>query len=484
MILRLISLSVLLLSFGSINALDISLTHCSFKAGNTNYIEVYLQVVGITANFDTLSNGKMAAAVETSVILKNGEEIVSAERFILNSPEFTLEQGVDDFVDVRRYIVPNGEYILEATFQDAGDTTNRVEVIQPISVNFNQSILEQSDLRFLSSFTAENGESAFHHNGYFLEPLPFNYYHRNSSTLIIYNEVYGAAEAIGSDYMVTYSIQEETQPGQRRTIDFRHKRLNPEEVNVVLAQLDISHLPSGNYVAVLEVKDREQKVLSSRELQFTRSNPLIDIQNIDLTTEEFTDPWLDTLTAKEVDFCMMAIEPIMSGQEVVSLNYLLDVGEIKYKKNFLHHFWTQKYGENAPVGFGQYMKVARAIHNMYRSGMGYGFETDRGRIYLKYGRPDEQIRVEDDQGAFPYEIWFYNKIAETGQTDVRFLFYNPELATNHYLLLTSTCRGERNNIRWEMVLYRNSSANQTDNRVDATTVQSSYRRRARELYEN
>jgi GWxTD domain-containing protein len=283
--------------------------------------------------------------------------------------------------------------------------------------------------------------------------------------------------------MVTYSVLRPGIEGEEAVVDFRHKRMKPLSVNVVLAQLDISGLVSGNYSLKVEVKDKSQNVLSSQMISFSRSNPLADLEAIS-TDEDIDTYWLDTLSDEKVRYCLRATPPILSGDEVETLNYLLAKSEDKYKRNFLHHVWSSRYGTNAGLAFSKYMEVADALNIMFRSGFGYGFETDRGRMYLKYGRPDQRIEVEDDQGAFPYEIWYYTKMDETGQSDVRFLFYNPSLATNDYLLLTTTCRGERSNPRWERDLYRNSGGSLSDNSVDATRVQEGYRRRARELYED
>lgn len=480
MIRSLISLTAIIFSLNSLNALDVSVTTASFLADKTRYLEVYLQVVGSTTTFDTLSNGQIKAGVETQILLKKNGEIVHAEKFFLRSPEF---ERVNDFVELRRYVIENGTFQIEASFKDIFDANNQMDVHQEIDVEFDDNQLQQSDIRMLSAIKKEEGETAFHRNGYFLEPLPFNFYHRYNSTLIFYNEVYHSAKALGEDFMVTYSIQKENSGGNADIVDFRHQRLKPLEVNVILAQLDISALPSGNYNFVVEIKDREQNLLSKRSLEFSRSNPMADVMVFEAEQDEVLT-WLDTLSEARIEYAMMALEPTLPGQDVVTLNYLLENGKLAYKKNFLYHIWNQRYGAYAEQGFHQYMDVADAINNMFKSGMGYGFETDRGRVYLKYGRPDERIRIEDDQGAFPYEIWYFNKMEETGQTNVRFMFYNPDLATNHFILLTSTCRGERQNPRWELQLYRNSGASQNDNSIDARSVPDDYRRRARQLYEN
>ena len=104
---------------------------------------------------------------------------------------------------------------------------------------------------------------------------------------------------------------------------------------------------------------------------------------------------------------------------------------------------------------------------------------------MRYGNPSEIIPVDQDNGAFPYEIWLYNKIVKTNQVNVKFLFYNPDLAGGDFRLLHSTARGERNNPRWEPELYKRvqSEIIQNDG-IDDTKVQSNFHRRAREYFDN
>ena len=70
------------------------------------------------------------------------------------------------------------------------------------------------------------------------------------------------------------------------------------------------------------------------------------------------------------------------------------------------------------------------------------------------------ISVSDEPDAPPYEIWFYEQFPFTAQSDVKFLFYNPELSAGGYTLLHSTARGEVNNPQWQLELY--SSINEGD----------------------
>ncbi|MEK7253111.1 MAG: hypothetical protein AAB316_00070, partial [Bacteroidota bacterium] len=108
----------------------------------------------------------------------------------------------------------------------------------------------------------------------------------------------------------------------------------------------------------------------------------------------------------------------------------------------------------------------------------------RGNIFMKYGAPNDVISVENDPSAPPYEIWFYNQFPQTGQNNVKFLFYNPSLADNGFLLLHSNARGEINNPRWEIELYRNAPTESEDSDfIGGTRMQDNVGRHARRLFE-
>jgi hypothetical protein len=38
-----------------------------------------------------------------------------------------------------------------------------------------------------------------------------------------------------------------------------------------------------------------------------------------------------------------------------------------------------------------------------------GWRTDRGRIYIRYGRPDDVLRRPKPRSTSPYEVWKYTR---------------------------------------------------------------------------
>jgi len=158
--------------------------------------------------------------------------------------------------------------------------------------------------------------------------------------------------------------------------------------------------------------------------------------------------------------------------------------DLRIKRYFLYRYWTEQSADNAEDLFNKYNEIAEAVDRTFNSNVGRGFETDRGIIFLRYGRPDDILSVEDEPSAPPYEIWRYNRLLETGQNNVKFLFYNPSLSTNDFILLHSTCRVERQNDRWEIELYRDDPNSNGGGGPDVRTTTDGFNRNARLHFED
>ena len=74
-----------------------------------------------------------------------------------------------------------------------------------------------------------------------------------------------------------------------------------------------------------------------------------------------------------------------------------------------------------------------------------GWQTDRGRVYVTYGKPDDVERhpFEADQRA--YEIWKYDNL----EGGVEFVFVDLSNAMNDYGLVHSTARNELRDDNWK-----------------------------------
>ena len=81
-----------------------------------------------------------------------------------------------------------------------------------------------------------------------------------------------------------------------------------------------------------------------------------------------------------------------------------------------------------------------------------GYKTDRGRVYLQYGQPNDIKEIPSDPVTVPYEIWHYYYLDD--QTNVKFVFYDPSLVGNDYELLHTNKYGETHDPNWKMKLVK------------------------------
>ncbi|MBK7669603.1 MAG: GWxTD domain-containing protein [Sphingobacteriaceae bacterium] len=102
-----------------------------------------------------------------------------------------------------------------------------------------------------------------------------------------------------------------------------------------------------------------------------------------------------------------------------------------------------------------YYKLVLETNALLKCGKQKGYYTDRGRMYLQYGKPDQRNQVNSEPETYPYEIWQYYRIYD--KTTKRFLlikiyFANFMIADDCYKLIHSDVRGEMYDERWRLRL--------------------------------
>lgn len=123
------------------------------------------------------------------------------------------------------------------------------------------------------------------------------------------------------------------------------------------------------------------------------------------------------------------------------------------KRRFLRDFWRRRdrtpndAGNQAMTDF--YRSVAYA-NDAFRQGRGragsmLGWRTDRGRIYLRYGRPDEVLRRPMGSPR-PYEAWKY-----TRDRPYWYVFFDRN-GMGDYILIGTSDRREPGMPTWEATL--------------------------------
>jgi len=462
-------------------ALDLGVSYATYMTPDGKpYVEVNIEIASVSVLYQKTDAGKLQASAEILILIKQGEIVANYEKYSVQSP---LVDAPQSLIDVKRLPVPEGDYELEVEVQDLQAPDNKGRFSSPLTVRFPDK-LHLSEVLLLRSFKRDDAVGPFNKNGYFLEPLPFNFYERGSTRLAFYAEVYRSNKSIAeADYLLRYFIEQD-KGNRKHLVSSGSQRKKPRDLDAVLVQMDISKFESGNYTLTVEARNADNELLAVRTVYFQRSNPFLYLDDKEITDETLAQQFTEKLDEQQLKYAIAALSPIVIGDDAEVLNRVSRDKDLKSKRFFIFRHFVRIDPVNPEAAYLRYMELANFAHRKFKSGFRYGFETDRGRAFLRFGSPDDIVTVEDEPGAVPYEIWVYYSFPKTSQSNVKFLFYNPSMAGEDYITLHSTARGEIQDPKWERKLYsRNPTEYLTDdNYHDATRVQRNFGRRAREYF--
>jgi len=117
------------------------------------------------------------------------------------------------------------------------------------------------------------------------------------------------------------------------------------------------------------------------------------------------------------------------------------------KRAFLYEFWERRNPtpENLVDEYRrEYLRRVKNANQQFSAGIRKGWQTDRGRVLIIYGEPDNIDRSYYQIDQKSYEIWTYDTI----QSGVYFVFID-ETGFNDYMLVHSTARNELRDTQWQ-----------------------------------
>ena len=469
-----------LVSSFSLSALELSIDSYSFCniEKSQPYLDTYIRVLGSSIGFQSVAGGKQAS-VNITITLEQSGEIKAYDKYLLNSP---LSAEPSDFIGLKRFAVPAGNYAVHIIAVDAADESNKLELKQFVTIDEVVNQPTVADIQLLGKAKSESttGEAnPMVKHGIYMEPLTFSFVGDEYSELLFFTEFYNVA-SLG---YIKYGINEGYDDAGVEAMA-KYKKVEVGAALPLVLSLPVDKLKSGKYHLTVKLYDIDKNEVASSKADFIRQNTEYDKEywtNYDDTVE---NSFVDSIAADDLRYHLLAILPIAKQPYLGTLQLVLDLKNETAQRHFLLDFWRDQSASYPNLAFKKYMEVAKLVDYTYNDNVGYGFQTDRGHLFLKYGKPNNVISIDNEPDAYPYEIWYYNTLDVTRQTEVRFIFYNPTLAGNNYELLHGTCIGERNNPAWEVELYRRALDSQIGATIEATEVKAGWNRRAKEYFNN
>lgn len=484
------SFNVLNINNANAKKLQAFLTYSSFYSPQQgSYLETYLSVYGKSVNFVKNQNNKYQATIQITLIFKQAEVIKDFKKYDLLSQEVDDTNNVNfNFVDQQRFALADGKYNMELLIGDKNSTQPGFKVNDEITIEYPKTQVNISGIELIESFKKSITPSIISKSGYDLIPYVSDFYPENINKLTFYAEVYNTESVLGKEdaYLLSYYVEsyENMKP---ITSLIKKKRENTKEVNVLFGEFDISKLPSGNYNLVIEARDKTNKVLSVNKIFFQRSKPSIQFEIKDIAALSVEETFASKFTDKIIlEDHIRSLYPISTDIERMFVNDKLKSADLQLMQQYFFNFWLQRNNLDPENAWIAYKKQVEIVNAKYSTKVKRGYDTDRGRVYLEYGSPDEIVDksfeassgLNEGWGQVPYQIWHYYKLKN--QANRKFVFGNPNLALSDYQLIHSNAIGEISDPDWEAKLSRgNTHMNDSDSRQTKGTKAGEYFRNPR-----
>jgi GWxTD domain-containing protein len=435
------------------------------------YIETLIEFDGESLTYmPSETAGRFKALAEVTILIKQNNQIVDFRKLSIQSPEWPENAQKENFFDIQRFPLSNGNYAFEITIVDAySEGKESVTLEQQFSVDFLPGLPYISDIYFVQAFAKTDTPSELTRSGYDMLPYVENFFPSEVNQLAFYAELYNADKTFGDSakFALAYFI-ENTSTGEIAAGIQKLSRENALRVNPILQVIDISSLPSGKYELVVEMRNRENTTVASRRMAFLRYKiEETEIRSEDLNKLDIANTFVMKFNHRDSLWeHVRSLHPITSTIERGAIESYLSSADLTLLRQYFLAFWEKRDAANPEYAWNKYHEEVRKVQANFGTRIKKGYETDRGRVYLQYGPPNTMVIRHNDTDAYPYEIWHYYRINQF--RNKRFVFYNPDLVTNDFELLQSDVPGEVKNDYWVMmILSRNNSLSNTEiRRVD------------------
>ncbi len=474
--LKSILLLMLLSSLSFSNNLSAYLYLAQFKSPTDGpYVESYLNIEGKTVQFEKNENGEFQSKLEVLYLFKQNGEIKYYEKHILKSP--TIKDSIiffPNFTDVQRIAVDNGIYNFELRIKDLNDSSNTFTYSNILTIDLSQ-VYQFSDIELVEQYKPTKNDNILSKNGIDLIPYVSTFFSGSKDTLSFYSELYGPDTQ--EDFLLQFYV-EEARTHKKMNDYSQSKRISLQTVKPILKSFSIKDLYTGNYNLVLSLRNKQNKEVCKKALFFQRYNSNINAPQDTIRIDGGGIAGIsDVKSIDQMKDYIKSLIPILNQRQLTKANNVLKSKDIKLMKNFFNNYW-QTASANPDKDWEIYNKNVQRVNRSYSSQIKKGYETDRGRVFLKYGQPNDINKSEHEPSTYPYEIWQYFEV--NGETNRKFVFYNPELVGEDYVLLHSNLTGEKNNPYWQRDLTKRNST--SPNSINDRQGESQYGNRSRDLY--
>jgi GWxTD domain-containing protein len=343
-----------------------------FLNDSTSYIE---NIYFISPDYlKTLKTNYFDLEISIQALNKEGKKLLSDKW----RKRYNFKSGDSYIADIFSFIIKSGEYNLNIKFKTkefefSKDTNLNIPYLKGTKI---------SDIEIFKYVSDDLKKYPFKKENFSFLPSPnFSY---PDSFAFYYFEIYNSPKK----FFLYVELKDSV--GNVWLSDLQEKA-DVSERSFVRGSIPVYALPGGRYNFKAVIMDTLKNIISESEKEFT----YLSLR------------YLHKKIAREKDYISF-IDYFATREEMEEFKKL----EGNAKITFLKKFWSKFDPDpNTPANEFLTIIVARIEYADKNFGTIYkkGRYTDRGRIYIKYGPPDEVRRNPYPVEIYPWESWFYKE---------------------------------------------------------------------------
>lgn len=362
-----------------------------------------------------------------------------------------------DFAGVKHFVLKPGRYKAQVTIEDSfADSEEKYSATYELLVpRISGTELASSGIVLgqaiypIGSTVANNLSADFEFGPVKIVPLPNAFVVGSTPSIGVLCELYQVGTYFPDGFIVEYAV---TNTYGDEVLEFEVERFPYGDSYIESMNLALDTLPSGSYTVSLNIRDLVGSSSESLELvkNFDLVNTGDEVGSIPIVRvsieEEFAKSPFYVFGEERCDKEFMYLGGrLTEGQR----NLYNSLTEVRGKQRYLFSYWMHR-DPNSNTRENEareefFELVGYAKQHFSSSIHPDGWNSDRGRVLLKYGMPEQRERHIIDVDKRPYEEWFYQQLP--GQGPAEFVFVDVS-GHSQFILVHSSAKGEVVDPNW------------------------------------
>ena len=444
--------------------LDISLDHSTFRySADETMLELYMGVGLGSLDYAPDTTGGFVATLPVEVQVRPASSASSADgsaepvasvprmlRFVV--PDTNATTIARAYSDQVRLALPSGDYradVVVAPSDDRPAITLSTDVSVPPYAEQEPAI---SSIQVASSISrADRADDPFAKSGLSIQPNPSVEFVDGMNSVPYYAELYDIDGAVGGDaYTLFVYLARSNQPNPLP--DHQSRSTRPARpVDVAVGRLDISTLPTGTYFLRVAALNEANEPVAERSKKIYVIHPSVAREGVYAIGEDYETTLYEAMAGEELDLNLEHALVIADSRERSAASRLATEDD---KRRFLISFWKERDTDANPSTNGarrEFYSRLNVVTERFREAGQPGHTTERGRVYLQYGPPNQIDPRMFEPDLLEHVIWVYDNLPGEGRS--MFVFAD-RYSTGRMRLLHSDVTGETSLAEWQAELQR------------------------------